>query len=385
MRLYTFLPSCGRINWLHDAHQASQQPMNKLWSDGLGRLDPYVPGEQPKGAPLIKLNTNENPYPPSPVVLAALKDAANADLRLYPDPEGAALKDVIAQMHGLLPANVFLGNGSDEVLAHVFRALLMHPMPILFPDVTYSFYPVYCGLFGIAFETVPLDAGFSVRVEDYARPNGGIVLPNPNAPTGIAIGLPQLRDLLAQNPGSVVVVDEAYVDFGAESAVSLVLDYANLLVIQTLSKSRSLAGLRVGFAMGDAGLIEALNIVKGSFNSYPLGRLALAGAEAALLDSAHFEATRRQVMASRDAVTQDLQQLGFEVLPSSANFVFARHARFSGKDLQQRLRERGILVRHFAKPRIDEFLRISIGTAGECDALVRALREVLAQAATSAA
>ncbi|CAN5464998.1 histidinol-phosphate transaminase [soil metagenome] len=357
--------------------------MNKFWSDGLGRLDPYVPGEQPKGAPLIKLNTNENPYPPSPAAIAALKDAANADLRLYPDPEGSALKGVIAQMHGLSPDNVFLGNGSDEVLAHVFRALLMHPQPILFPDVTYSFYPVYCALFGIAFETVPLDTGFNVRIEDYARPNGGIVLPNPNAPTGIAIGLQSLRALLAQNPGSVVVVDEAYVDFGAESAVSLVREYANLLVVQTLSKSRSMAGLRVGFAMGDAGLVEALNIVKGSFNSYPLGRPALAGPEAALLDTAHFESTRRQVMASRQALTQDLQQLGFEVLPSSANFVFARHSHWRGAALQGQLRERGILVRHFAKPRIDNFLRISIGTPGECEALVLALRDVFAKAATS--
>jgi histidinol-phosphate aminotransferase len=351
--------------------------MNNLWSNCIRSLEPYSPGEQPGIAQLIKLNTNENPYPPSPAVLSALQHAVNADLRLYPDPDGKALKQTIAEMHGLTQANVFLGNGSDEVLAHAFHALLKHELPILFPDVTYSFYPVYCALYGIDFEAVPLDDAFQVNAADYARPNGGIVLPNPNAPTGIAIKLSQLQSLLEQNSGSAVVIDEAYVDFGAESAVSLVKEFSNLLVIQTLSKSRSLAGLRVGFAIGHSGLIQALELVKGCFNSYPLDRLALAGAEAALRDTAHFETTRRQIMENRDWLADELQPLGFDVLPSKANFLFVRHASCSAKNLLQQLREMRILVRHFQKPRIDDYLRISIGTREECRELVRALREIL--------
>ncbi|MHB8226791.1 pyridoxal phosphate-dependent aminotransferase [Acidithiobacillus sp.] len=292
--------------------------MNELWSDCIRSLEPYSPGEQSSIAQLIKLNTNENPYPPSPAVLGALQSAANADLRLYPDPDGKALKQTIAEMHGLTQTNVFLGNGSDEVLAHAFRALLKHGRPILFPDVTYSFYPVYCALYGIEFEAVPLDEAFQVNVLDYVRPNGGIVLPNPNAPTGIAVGLLQLRSLLEQCPRSVVVIDEAYVDFGAESAASLVKDYSNLLVIQTLSKSRSLAGLRVGFAIGHPSLVEALNLVKGCFNSYPLDRLALAGAEAALRDTRYFETTRHQVMESRGWLASELKTLGPEFIEASA-------------------------------------------------------------------
>lgn len=351
--------------------------MNELWSDCIRGLEPYTPGEQPSIAQLIKLNTNENPYPPSPAVLNALQSAANADLRLYPDPDGKSLKQTIAKLHGITQANVFLGNGSDEVLAHAFLALLKHERPILFPDVTYSFYPVYCALYGIKFEALPLDDAFQVNVLDYARPNGGIVLPNPNAPTGIAIGLVQLRSLLAQNPHSVVVIDEAYVDFGAESAVPLVKEYPNLLVIQTLSKSRSLAGLRVGFAIGAPGLIKALNLVKGCFNSYPLDRLALAGAEAAFNDTPYFDATCHQIMKSRDWLATELKTLGFEVLPSKANFLFVRHASCSAQDMQQQLRQRRILVRHLSGPRAAEFLRISIGTFAECSELVRTLREIL--------
>ncbi|PKM38151.1 MAG: histidinol-phosphate transaminase [Gammaproteobacteria bacterium HGW-Gammaproteobacteria-10] len=351
--------------------------MNELWSDSIRCLDPYSPGEQPSISQLIKLNTNENPYPPSPAVLNALKNAANADLRLYPDPDGKALKQTIAEMYGLTQANVFLGNGSDEVLAHAFLALLKHGRPILFPDITYSFYPVYCSLYGIEYKAVSLDDSFQVNVLDYAQMNGGIVLPNPNAPTGIVVGLLLLRSLLEQHPRSVVVIDEAYVDFGAESAVSLIQDYPNLLVIQTLSKSRSLAGLRVGFAIGDPGIIEALNVVKGCFNSYPLDRLALIGAEAALRDTQHFETTRHQVIASRDWLTSELNTLGFQVLPSMANFLFVRHALRSAKDLQYQLRERKILVRHLPGTRITEFLRISIGTSEECKTLVRTLREIL--------
>jgi histidinol-phosphate aminotransferase len=351
--------------------------MNKLWSNCIRSLEPYSPGEQPAISGLIKLNTNENPYPPSPEVFSALQRAANADLRLYPDPDGKALKQTIADMYGLAQANVFLGNGSDEVLAHAFLALLKHERPILFPDISYSFYPVYCALYGIEYETVALDNGFQVDVADYARPNGGVVLPNPNAPTGSAIGHDRFRFLLEQCRNSVVVVDEAYVDFGAESVIPLVKQFPNLLVVQTLSKSRSLAGLRVGFAVGDANLIAALNLVKDCFNSYPLDRLALAAAEAALRDRNYFETTRMQVMESRDWLIHELEALGFYVLPSSANFIFTRHPSRDAREMQQQLREKKILVRHFAQQRIAQFLRISIGTAEECRELVAAIREIL--------
>jgi len=351
--------------------------MNELWSENIRSLEPYSPGEQSSAAGLIKLNTNENPYPPSPAVLNALRKAVNADLRRYPDPDGARLKRLIADIHGLHPANVFLGNGSDEILAHAFHALLKHERPVLFADVTYSFYPVYCALYGIEFETVPLDGAFQVNVLDYARPNGGIVLANPNAPTGLGVGLSQVRSLLEQCPCSTVVIDEAYVDFGAESAASLVEEYSNLLVVQTLSKSRSLAGLRVGFALGDANLVEALNLVKSCFNSYPLDRLALAGAEAALQDIDYFETTRHQVMKTRAWLKSELEALGFEVLPSQANFLFTRHASFNAKGMHNALRKRKILVRHFPGERVHEFLRISIGTLEECEALVRVLGEIL--------
>jgi histidinol-phosphate aminotransferase len=351
--------------------------MSAFWSEGIDSLEPYRPGEQPADGRFIKLNTNENPYPPSSAVLTALQAAANADLRLYPDPGGTALKLRIAAIHGLAPRNVFLGNGSDEVLAHAFRALLKHPEPILTPDISYSFYPVYCALFGIAQTPIPLDEDFQVRITDYARPNGGIVLPNPNAPTGRALGIGTIRTLLLQNTNSVVLIDEAYVDFGAESCVPLIAEFPNLLVVQTLSKSRALAGLRVGFALGHADLIEALERVKGSFNSYPLDRLALAGAEAAFDDAAYFETVRRKILLSRAWLTEALKALDFDVLPSSANFVFARHSRLAGVELQRRLRGRHILVRHFAQPRIADFVRISIGTQEECSLLAAALGDIL--------
>lgn len=350
--------------------------MNKFWSDGIAAIRPYVPGEQPTVAGLVKLNTNENPFPPSPAALAAIRAAASEDLRLYPDPDSTRLREAFAALHGIPADWVFAGNGSDEVLAHAFLGLLKHARPILFPDVTYSFYPVYCGLYGIAFETVPLVEGFAVRVEDYARPNGGIVLPNPNAPTGRALAREDIRRILAANPDSVVLVDEAYVDFGAESAIPLVAEFPNLLVVQTLSKSRSLAGLRVGLAVGQPELLQALERVKGSFNSYPLDRLAIAGATAALADTAHFEATRREVIATREWLAAELQRRRFEVVPSQANFLFAAHPSRDGADLLRQLRERRILVRHFNAPRIARFLRVTIGTRVQCERLVEALDEI---------
>lgn len=354
--------------------------MNRYWSDIAQSLTPYVPGEQPKLGKLVKLNTNENPYGPSPQALAALHQAASDDLRLYPDPESTQLRRAISAHFGnIAPEQVFIGNGSDEVLAHAFLALLKHPLPTLFPDVSYSFYPVYCKLFGIDFETIPLTAAFEIRLQDYLRPNGGIIFPNPNAPTGRALPLADIEKLLIGNPDSVIVVDEAYVDFGADSAVGLVGEYPNLLVVQTLSKSRSLAGLRVGFAIGNPGLIEGLVRVKDSFNSYPLDRLAQAGASAAIEDREWFEHCRQAVIRSREQLSADLERLGFEVLPSQANFVFARHPARDASWLAGELRARGIIVRHFRLPRIDQFLRISIGTDDQCAELVAALREILHQ------
>lgn len=352
--------------------------MSQYWSDIVHRLTPYVPGEQPKLQNLVKLNTNENPYGPSPKVIAALQAEAADSLRLYPDPDSSRLKAAIAEYHGLQPNQVFVGNGSDEVLAHVFQALLKHELPLLFPDITYSFYPVYCGLYGIDFETMPLNAQFEIAVDDYLRPNGGIIFPNPNAPTGIPVALCEIERLLKANTNSVVVIDEAYVDFGTESAVALINKYPNLLVTHTYSKSRSLAGLRVGYAVGNAGLIEALIRIKDSFNSYPIDRFAEAGAVAALQDEDYFQQTRQQVIASREQLVADMQALGFEVLPSGANFIFARHPEYSGEQLASGLRDQAVIVRHFKKPaRIAEFLRITIGNESQNQALMQALRSLM--------
>ena len=354
--------------------------MNRYWSAVVSGLTPYVPGEQPKLPDLVKLNTNENPYPPSPRVLEAIRGEVADSLRLYPDPNADRLKAAIAAHCGVAPRQVFVGNGSDEVLGHAFLGLLKHDAPLLFPDVTYSFYPVYCGLYGIDGRTVPLDEAFEIRIDDYlnARDCGAIIFPNPNAPTGRLLALDEIERLLVGRPDVVVVVDEAYIDFGGESAISLVDRFPNLLVIQTFSKSRSLAGLRVGFAVGHVDLIEALERIKNSFNSYPLDRLAIAGATAAMEDTGHFDRTRRAVIASREQLSSDLATLGFDVLPSSANFVFARHAARDAGELAAALRARSIIVRHFKQARIEQYLRITIGTEAQCQALVTALREILA-------
>lgn len=352
--------------------------MNKFWSPAVRDLTPYTPGEQPKLSNLIKLNTNENPYPPSPKVLAALHGETGDRLRLYPDPDADRLKEAISRFYGVDKKRVFVGNGSDEVLAHTFQALLKHDLPILFPDITYSFYPVYCALYGIRHACVPLTESFGIRIEDYRRPNGGIIFPNPNAPTGCLLPLADIEALLENNTESVVVIDEAYIDFGGESAVALVERFPNLLVIQTLSKSRSLAGLRVGFAIGDPALIEALERVKGSFNSYPLDRLAIAGAVAAFEDRDYFESTRLAIIRSRNRLAEDLSRLGFEVLPSAANFLFVRHPSWDAAALAAALRERHIVVRHFRQPRIEQFLRITVGTDAECRALAESLGNILA-------
>ncbi len=352
--------------------------MSRFWSPVVHRLTPYIPGEQVNIPGLVKLNTNENPYGPSPRALTAMREAASGELRKYPDPNGNALKDALAASHGLLREQVFVGNSSDEVLAHVFQALLNHELPLLSPDISYSFYPTYCSLYGIRHQAVPLNADFEIDVDDYDRPCGAIILANPNAPTGHALPLSRIEALLLAHPEQVVVIDEAYVDFGAESAATLVGRHDNLLVVQTFSKSRSLAGLRVGFALGHADLIAGLERVKNSFNCYPLGQVALAGAVAAVEDRAYFEHTRAAIIASRERLAAALVELGFQVLPSKANFLFVRHPGHDAAALAAGLRERAILVRHFRQPRIDQFLRISIGTDADCDKLVAALRDLLA-------
>ncbi|WP_447649279.1 histidinol-phosphate transaminase [Pseudomonas abietaniphila] len=350
--------------------------MSKFWSPFVRDLVPYVPGEQPKLTKLVKLNTNENPYGPSPKAIEAMRAEVNDNLRLYPDPNSDLLKQSVARYYGVESNRVFLGNGSDEVLAHAYNAFFKHDKPLLFPDISYSFYPVYCGLYGVEYEAVPLDAQFQIRVEDYNRPNGGIIFPNPNAPTGCLMALDVVEQILKANPDSVVIVDEAYIDFGGETAIVLVDRYPNLLVTQTLSKSRSLAGLRVGLAVGHPDLIEALERVKNSFNSYPLDRMAIVGAAAAFDDREYFEKTCSLVIASREKLVAQLEGKGFDVLPSAANFIFARHPKHDAAGLAAKVREQGVIVRHFKQERIAQFLRITIGTPEQNQALVDALGEL---------
>ncbi len=347
-------------------------------------LVPYVPGEQPKwgsSTEWVKLNTNESPYPPSPRVVAAIQAAAQQGLALYPDPQALALRQTVAEYHGLQVDQVFAGNGSDEVLAHAFFAFFQQGSPLLMPDISYGFYKVYCALYSIPVELVALDDQMCLDVRSYDRspqcPVAGVVVANPNAPTGIGLPLSDIERLLQLHPQRVVLVDEAYVDFGGASAIGLIGQYPNLLVVQTLSKSRSLAGLRVGFACGQAHLIAALERVKNSFNSYPLDRLAIAGAVAAFEDEVYFRKCCAQVIHTREGLTLQLEDLGFEVLPSQANFVFARHPSVDAATLASGLREAGILVRHFNMPRIDLYLRITVGTPGQCDALLRALERLV--------
>ena len=351
--------------------------MNQFWSQHARELSPYVPGEQPRMANLVKLNTNESPFGPSPLALEAMRAAASDTLRLYPDPEATELREALAAHHGMTPEQVFVGNGSDEVLGHAFVALLKHPKPLLFPDVTYSFYPVWAQLFGLAWETVPLDGGMRVRVEDYRREAGSIVIANPNAPTGVALARAEIAQLLEDHPEIPVLIDEAYVDFGGESSVPLIAGHPNLLVVQTMSKSRALAGLRVGYALGDAELIKALRRAKDSFNSYPLGRIAQAGATASVRDEAYFRESCARVIAGREAMTRELVKLSFAVLASSANFVFAKHPARGGSELAAALRERAVLVRHFSTPRTAPYLRITVGTEDDTGRLVAAAVDVL--------
>ncbi|WFF40807.1 histidinol-phosphate transaminase [Salinicola endophyticus] len=350
--------------------------MSQLWSPAVRALTPYVPGEQPRER-LVKLNTNENPYPPSPAVAQVLRDIDTEQLRRYPDPDSRALRETLAETHGVAPEQVFVGNGSDEVLAFAFQAFFCQPRPLLMPAISYSFYPVYCKLYDIAYRTVALDDRWEIALDAFDGDNGGVVFANPNAPTGHGHPRAEIARLLSRIQDSVVLVDEAYVDFGGESAVPLVADHPNLLVTGTLSKSRSLAGLRLGYAIGSRELIEGLERVKNSFNSYPVDMLASAVAIAALNDREHFKRCCQQVMDTREETRRSLVELGFEVLPSQTNFLFTRHPQFAGETLFAGLRERGILVRHFNRDGLSDFLRISIGTDEEMRELITALEAMI--------
>lgn len=351
--------------------------MDKPFLEKLRKIDPYVPGEQPKTADIIKLNANENPYPPAPGVTRALLEFDACSLARYPDANGMRLKQALAARFGLRTSQVFLGNGSDDVLALAFQSFFCSERPILYPDITYSFYPVWCDLFHIPYQTVPLDSAFRVNARDYDKPNGGVILPNPNAPTGRGEPLAFIEDIVSHNADAVVIIDEAYVDFGAESAVSLLSKYENLLIVQTMSKSRSLAGLRVGYALGSETLIATLEAVKNSYNSYTMDALALALGAAAVEDEAYFQQTCGKVVATRDRSAEALRGLGFTVLPSQSNFLFVTHPERGAKEIFEALRAKNLFIRYFNLPRIDNYLRITIGTDEQMDRLLGALGEIL--------
>jgi len=361
--------------------------MSEFWSPFVEGLDPYVPGEQPQESDIIKLNTNENPFPPSPKVIEAIKNAVG-NLQLYPDPESVALRQSIAKYHSdneqaLTEDNIFVGNGSDEVLAHAFNAFFRNEKPVLFPDITYGFYPVYCKLYDIPFEQVVLTGAYEIG-QEYSnarkKPVGGIALANPNAPTGILLDVPSIRSILEKNSDIVVLIDEAYIDFAENektaSAISLVGQHPNLLITRTLSKSRSLAGLRVGYAVGQSHLVEGLNRVKNSFNSFPVDRLAQVAALASIEDERYFQEKRRAVILQREFLVAELESLGFSILPAATNFIMVQHIKKKASEIAGLLREKKIVVRHFNKPRLEDFLRITVGDEAQNRALVSALKSI---------
>lgn len=349
----------------------------KTWEENVRKVVPYVPGEQPKVQNLIKLNTNENPYPPSPKVAEALKAIDVDCMRLYPDPAASVLVKGIADFYQLQEDQVFVGVGSDDVLAMIFMTFFNSKKPILFPDITYSFYDVWADMLRIPYETVPLTDDFTIRKEDYFRENGGIIFPNPNAPTGVELGMQDVEAIIKANPDVIVVVDEAYVDFGAASALPLIEKYDNLLVVQTFSKSRGMAGMRIGYAMGNPVLIKYLNDVKYSFNSYTMDQLSLVTGAASLADEEYFKETLDKIITTRERVKKELAALGFTMPDSKSNFLFISHPRVSAKELFTALREQNIYVRYFDKPRINNMLRVTIGTDGEMDQLIAFLKEYL--------
>lgn len=351
--------------------------MSKYWSEITKNIEPYVCGEQPKDKKYIKLNTNENPYPPSPKVIEAIKAGANEDLRLYPDPNCDELRDTIAEYYELNRDQVFIGNGSDEVLAFSFLAFFNTNEKIIFPDISYSFYPVYAKLYKLDYKLSSLKEDFSINIEDFLGENGGVIIPNPNAPTAKPIGYGDIKKILQHNCDKVVIIDEAYVDFGCESVVNLIKEYSNLLVIQTLSKSRCLAGIRVGFALGQEELIDGLNRIKNSMNSYTIDRVAAKAAVAAIKDEEYFRECVSKIINTRELVSEKLKSFGFEVIPSKANFIFTRHPDIDGEKLFTTLRENGLLVRYFNKPRINNYLRITIGSEEEMNIFLEKLDKIV--------
>lgn len=351
--------------------------MTKLWSSMAKRAEPYIPGEQLNKENILKLNTNENPYPPSPKVIEAIAGELGKDLRLYPSPTMEGLRHEIAELYGLKAENVFIGNGSDEVLAFSFMAFFEPGEQILFPNITYSFYPVYAKLYNISYKEVAVNEDFTLDINAFFNSEGGVIFPNPNAPTSIYLPLEQVEKIAQNNRNKVVIIDEAYIDFATESAVSLVNKYDNLLVIQTMSKSRALAGLRVGFALGNKNLIHALIRMKDSFNSYPIDRLAMVGATAAIEDKNYFEETRKKIITTREWTTEQLKRLGFEVVPSATNFLFVTNPKIAAEKLYKTLREKDILIRYFNQAPIDNYVRVTIGTKEEMKRFIKAVEEII--------
>ncbi|CAB1243282.1 histidinol-phosphate transaminase [Clostridium sp. WLY-B-L2] len=351
--------------------------MSKYWSKITRNVEPYVCGEQPKDKKYVKLNTNESPYAPSPKVLNAIRNAADGDIRLYPDPSCDKLRETISSYYGLNKSQVFVGNGSDEVLAMSFLTFFDKDEAIVFPDISYSFYPVYANLYGIKCRLAALNEDFSIPVEEFLKPNGGIVIPNPNAPTGKCLETERIKEILKNNGDKVVIIDEAYVDFGGNSVIGLIKDYPNLLVVRTLSKSRSLAGLRVGFALGQEELIDGLNRIKDSFNSYTVNRVSNAAAIAALEDEDYFKKCVEKIINTRESTVKKLRKLGFKVVPSKSNFIFITHPLYAARELFMKLREKGVLVRYFDKDRIDNYMRVSIGSDEDMDIFIEKIREII--------
>ncbi|MBS4960353.1 MAG: histidinol-phosphate transaminase [Clostridiales bacterium] len=351
--------------------------MEKLWREKLRKIVPYIPGEQPDMKDVIKLNANENPYPPSPMVTKVIQNFDASTLRLYPDANATEFRSALASYYGVEKNQIFVGNGSDDVLALAFQSFFHSEQPVLFPDITYSFYHVWCSLFDIAYELVPLTEDFRINAKDYYRKNGGVIFPNPNAPTGFGEGRDFIEDILTHNQDCIVILDETYVDFGGYTALELLKKYENLLITRTFSKARSLAGMRIGVAIGNPCLIETLEAVKNSYNSYTMDRLALSIGTASVKDMAYFQETIEKIKTTRKWTANELQKLGFEVFPSQSNFLFVKPSGISAKDLFEKLREDHIFIRYFNQPRIDAYLRITIGTDNDMKAMVSAIKRYL--------
>lgn len=351
--------------------------MSREWTKNLRNIEPYVPGEQSKDKDIVKINANENPYPPSPKAAKVLKNFDTNKLRFYPSANSTKLKEAIAKYYKVDVSNVFVGNGSDDVLAVAFQSFFNSEKPIVYPDLTYSFYPVWCSLFGIKYKNYPVGDDFRINPEDYKEKNGGVVIPNPNAPTSLGEGLDFVEKILNYNQDSVVIIDEAYVDFGGTSSIPLIDKYENLLVTGTFSKSRSLAGLRIGFAIGSKALIDVMEAVKNSYNSYTVDSLSIEMGAASIDDDEYFKSTCKKVIKTRERVTIELEKLGFDVLDSQTNFIFATHNKHNMKSLFEYLKTQKVFIRYFSLPRIENYVRITIGTNEEMDIFLKKTKEFI--------